>query len=234
MVNLPEVKAGMAAIMTLGEQADGTIAQAIEGLSVTEAIKVAKEITQEYQQDLKEIINDSLVEAAEASSSYYGGALAGEALLDVIDKSKKEKYYGLTLAARLAVNHVRLKRNIDKAAAVDVKHLGGIYTKPYPFGAQVNTDMRVLQATAHKLEQDIALHYAKEQNVKLRWKTSAGHNKPDICDDLVGEYTAATLPRPPHPFCRCEFELVQDSEVPRERRFARTIEKLSSLIRRLR
>ena len=232
MVSLPEVQAGIADLINLGVEYDSKTADAVEGLTKVQAIKVAKQIAANYRDDMHSIVNDTLTEAAAAASESFEGDLSGEDFTNFVNKKKAEKYFGLTLAGRMAVNHVRLRKNIERSAAVGVEHLGSVYTKSYPFGAQVNVDGRTLRATAHKIEQDLAIHYAKERQVKIRWSLSGAHGKPDICDELVGEYTPSNLPRPPHPFCRCEFQLLEEGTEPTK--FTRTIDKLRSLIRRLR
>lgn len=267
MISLPEVTAISAQIAQLGAEKDNGMASQLDNLSKQQAINTAKDMAEDYQDSLQDIVTDGLDEVGDTASDYYAKATGvtvpeGE-LNKFIKKAYSEKYYGLTLGARLTVNKVRLKNNITKTGQVLNKedtpiHLAGVYTKSYPYGAQVNIDQRVVQATAQKLEQDIAKLYSEKANYELiRWALSGRHSRSCVCEDLAnsvdrdveeylkendldedprGLYFRNKLPRPPHPFCQCEFELVGrgGTKASNKRGFKRSTQKIRQLVQRIR
>lgn len=261
MITLPEYAAVSGQIMALGKQADELVASSIDSLTTAQAIDFTKNVAKSYQSDLEDIVNDGLMEAADAVFDEYehktGQALSRKAIKTLVATSAAEKFYGATLNQRYKTNYKRLQHNIERSAAVKKEHLSKVFTEPYPFGAQTNIDKRVLQAQMIKLEQDIALYHAKELDLPLiRWTLAGKHGQPDICDDLAaavshsvveflseneldinpkGLYFREDLPRPPHPNCQCEYALVSFKGKEPERRSGvrRSIAKLRSLIKRI-
>lgn len=198
--------------------------------------------------------------AKELGSTYTDNEI--KALVDVIVKQQyMRKYYGATLNARLAVGDKRLQRVVVQTGQIVDKDgfphkLPGLFTESVPFGAQINVDARLLLGTAVKIEQDVAKEMAsKAQMPFIRWVLSGRHSTPDACDwyanntddhvvaylqqhnidqDTRGLFFAEELPSPPHPNCRCEYELVSSTSVAKTGPVKRAINKLRNLVRRLR
>lgn len=239
MLGLAEYSLGARDLLEAAIKAETGMKSEMPFANRQEAIRVAQFYSDIYnERDLKNIFNNTFEDIAENAFAYYEDELG----LDVNDwtneakavvaKQYNEKYYGATLSERLRVNARRLGRNIVRSAAVGAAYeaVVDVLTKPFPFGAQNSVDKRLLQATAMKIEQDVAKIVAERAGQRLiRWRLSSYHKMPDICDDLAsnidknvvlymedngidadprGVYFIEDLPLLPHPNCMCEFGYV--------------------------
>lgn len=263
MLSLAEYLALSSDLQQLGRQIEDETERRIEGLNKREAIAVARALAQEYQDGYRRILTQGLEEASRNAAMYYnkqiGSDLDVDDVVDTISKLQwRERFFGLTLPQRLAVNQRRLTRSITQSAQVDVRHLTNVYTETFPFGAHHNIDKRVLLGSIVKVEQDTAKHFAKKEGVPLiRWTLSHRHSMPDVCDDLAsainkdvteylneqglvsvdprGLFFADKLPHPPHPNCQCEYMLVTEKgEEAKKGTLRRTLRKVISLLRKIR
>lgn len=264
MLSLAEYRAVSAQIKQLGKEIEEETLKRIEGLSKQEAIQVAKDLSQEYQKRYINILSNGLREVAANAATYYNDrvephltqAQLEELITKIVKTQLNENYYGATLEQRLKYNYKRLNSNIIKSAAVDTEKLASVYTQKFPFGAHSNIDNRLLQATAVKIEQDLAVEFAEKADYPLiKWTLSGRHAQPDICDDYAaavddkvvkylqdndidedarGLYFKDSLPLPPHPNCGCEYSFVGANKRSKRGPIKRTIQRVRSLIRRIR
>lgn len=253
MISEPEYNATVADIKQLGAVYDQLMQDDLPDLDKNDAIKAAKVLATGYYKDVDDTIQSGLFEVAANAADAYELDELPESL---VKAALAERYFGLSYKTRMIANYVRLKRKIDKTAAVGTGHLGGIYTQPFPNGAQVNTDATTFRGYVIKVEQDVAKKAADAHDFPLvKWTLAENHAKTCMCDELAsmvnkevveylkenqldidpkGLFFVKDLPRPPHPNCRCNFELAGKGGSPRKGVAQRSADRVRNLIRRIR
>lgn len=255
MFSLPEYRATAADIKTLGQTFDDQMRNALPDLDQKSAIKLARDMANDYYEEVDTVIQEGLTEVGVNVAGALDLDTDEQYVEDIVKLSLAQKYFGLTYRARQTVNRVRLMRKITQTAAGGKDKLAGIYTERYPYGAQVNTDIRTFQGYTIKLEQDLVKEAATKQDVPfVQWRLSPKHAKECMCDvlannidkevqefviehnldlELEGLYFRDKLPRPPHPNCQCDFGLVEAQGAKRLGKVKRTARKIRNLVRRI-
>jgi hypothetical protein len=240
MLGLAEYVVASKELQGIAAAIEAETAKQIEGLSDQAAIKAALKLGKNYQTQYEVLLRLSLHEIAQNTAAHYEKQLKikipEEKMEALVADHYAEKYYGASLTTRLIFNQQVLKRRIAQSGTVGPQYLTDVYTQRVPFGSQVATDQRVLLSSIVKMEQDVARLAADQTEHKLvRWVLSRKHTQTDICDDLSravddsvveylnekrlriepkGLYFVDNLPVPPHPNCRCEFNIVGAEKEP--------------------
>lgn len=259
MLSLAEYQAYVNDITVLGQDTDQQIGDQIEGVPKLNAINQTKDIASDYVNQLKSIMDQALLDVASNSLHHYqqqlGQELPEDIIKDVVKDQYRHRYYNATLQQRFILMRLRLNRVATQTGHVGVQHLSGLFSKPFPFGAQTNVSKRLLQGTTIKVEQDVARKVADKTDTPfIRWTLSKYHIHTCQCEDYAsrvdkkvteyisknqldiepeGLYFVDDLPDPPHPNCQCEFNLVGHDEEIVPGRGRRPFHKLRSLIRKL-
>lgn len=245
----------------LGQQLETEIAARIEGLGKRDAQKVAKEYVPQYMQRYRTLLRGGLFEIATNAIEYHDSALDTGvdrvALANaIVDRQFQEKYYGASLESRLRLSEIALNRRIIRSAQVGPEHVAGVFTKAFPFGAQISIDKRLMLSTSAKIENDVARVLAEKADIPfIRWTLSHRHKVKDDCDTLAehvnrdivmyleehnlkldpkGLYFRDKLPLPPHPNCQCEYVLVSHRGRIQTGPVNRALRAVRKLIKRLR
>lgn len=266
MITRPEFVEASAQLRALATRIEDEITAKLAGTkSLADSIKITRDLARVYHLDYEDLLATTLARTGTATAAHYNEALSTniepERLLGLVQeqivKQSNEKYYGATLDQRLQhsrfVNEQRIQKSAQVGASLDTRqqNLSRILLNPYPFGAQINVDQRLMLGQLIKLEHDIALAIAKEANVKIvKWTLSHKHKKRDICDEYAarvskdvvkwlkennirisaeGLYMVKNAPEPPHPNCQCHLQML-DGKKLRGGIIARTVRRIRELL----
>lgn len=239
--------------------------QLVKQTNLTDSIETVRKLSALYHGEYEELLSSSLAKAGVTAAAHYNTSLAAglstselsELVKEQILRQDVERYYGATLSERVSASKLMQETRIKKSAQVGAsletrqKNLSRVFNKPYPFGAQVNLDQRILLGQLVKLEHDIGLAIAKKTDIRVvKWTLSHKHTKKDICDALAtdvdpkvvkwlndnqikisakGLYFIEKVPNPPHPNCQCHLQMLKDKEL-RGGRIRRTLRRLRELL----
>lgn len=261
MLGLAEYIVLKGEFLQLGKDIEAQVASKIAGKDKTDALEQTYSIGRTYIRKRDEMIKSGLLEIARNALNHYGEQVSPDEPLEqfaesIVNAHYKDDYYGANLQQRLAVSNKQLTRRMINTANLDHNLLDQTFTQTYPHGAQVPVDQRIFLGYAAKTENDIAQFVAKKVDIPfIRWTLSHRHKQEDACDDLAtavdknvvayidenqltidpkGLYFANQLPRPPHPNCQCEYGLTSTSGTQTRNKVKRTVQKVKSLLRRLR
>lgn len=263
MLGLAEYVSASAELLQIAKNTETKTAKRLVDVKNKQtAIAITRKLSNEYQEEYEQLLARTLADVSDNAVGYYGKKLnVPESKYSGVAKritalQYEDEYFGLTLARRLLINKRRLQRNITASAQIGIDKLQDVYTKAYPFGAQVNTDRRLMLSYAVRIENEVAKEMAKRADIPLiRWTLARRHRQTDICDDLAnnvdkavvaylqehkikenpkGLYFADQLPQPPHPNCQCEFGMVSRDKSLRPGPVKRAAQKIKQLIKRLR
>lgn len=265
MLGRAELLSYAAELYRIGQTYDQQIADQIADVRDRRiAIERVSKLVQPYWGEYRGLLDRALMDIARNAVRHYVQTYnISDIDIDataraIVNNQYTTRYYGATLNQRLAVAERRLQRQIVQTASVgrDPSNLAGLFTKSFPFGAEVSFDKRLLQGTAVKIEQDVAKTLAREAQANLvRWKLAPTHRITCQCDQLAGAvnrdvvewlrgqdidvnprglYFVEELPPPPHPNCQCEFDFVTRREQTVAGPVRRAVTTIRNILNRLR
>lgn len=246
-----------------------TRALLLSAQSITEAVKVGQDMLVDYHAGFEDLLSTSLADTGVTAVDHYDkqlnlhltGAEKNEIVAEAIQKQVHIPFYGQTLDERLQYSRMTAQTRLYRSSVVGAKldtrkeNIARMFVQPYPYGAAVTHDTRILLSQSVQLEHDIAKAMAEEANVTIvKWTLSHQHKKRDICDDYAevvdkavktylrnreirvdpkGCYFLNEVPLPPHPNCQCSLSMLHNgsftSTVVR-----RALEKLVELLGKFR
>lgn len=133
---------------------------------------------------------------------------------DTVRNYLAREQHGMALSERVYRNGQVASGKIDRivdngilrgASAREIARDVGRFINPNTPGGASYAAMRL-----GRTELNNSFHHASNASwqanpfvTKVSWNLSQSHPKPDICDDLVGEYDPDQVPDKPHPQCFC-------------------------------
>lgn len=240
MITKPEYVAGSQQVLKVAQEQEAALEAALKGTStINDSIKQARLQAEIYHRIVESTIHSTLLDVGETAVQHYSKVLdlplteaeQSEIVSKLVGDQYEKTYYNATLEQRLSnsryMNNLRIKRSayVGKTLSTRQTNLARIFRHPYPFGAQVHLDNRILLGQSVKLEHDIATFLCELAEVEfIKWTLSSTHPKPDICDDYAsyldkrvsralkdrdiwvdpkGIYFRDEVPTIPHPNCQC-------------------------------
>lgn len=250
MISKGEHAAAHVDLSELANQYSVKTEEALKGLDTDLAsLRAAKNLADEYHAKAKNLTLESLHTIGLNTASHYNKVLElhkdpaelDELVKNLISQQMSEPYHGANLADRLKMNRVqgmvRLTKSSKTGADIITRHrnLVRYFAQPYPHGAQVSYDTRILTGQAVLLEHQIAKSLGVEASKDfVVWTLSGKHSKRDLCDELAeavdksvekalqaadinipsdGVYFLNQVPNPPHPNCQCTLRFIAGGKV---------------------
>ena len=255
----------------IAEQTAQALAEQLQGITdARKSVTLGLQMLEQYHDEINKTLLQGLHDVGFRAAAHYNQildlGLTEDALharvISHIERQFKEPYHGANLGDRLYMNKIGSTTKFTKASNTGAElstrqqNLVRHFAHPYPYGAQVNRDKRILLAQAVFLEHSLAKDLGQEAGVQfVAWTLSHQHSKPDICDHLAaqitpkvaqalkeakikldpkGVYFIGETPNLPHPNCRCTLRYVKDQKLTPStaKRSAAALRKLWNIIRR--
>lgn len=269
MITRPEYAANSQELLALAHRYEDEMASRLANVTdLQQAISIAHGVANRYHAAFEDLLSTALAQTGNAAVDHYDTLLGTqlsnaekqEIVAQAIMLQNEQRYYGATLGERLTgsrlMNAQRIQRSSLVGKGIETRKLNlvRIFLNPYPFGAQVNVDRRILLSQSLKLEHDIALAVARRANVRImKWNLSHRHKVKDVCDDYAehvdkavvkylkdngikvdpkGLYFIQNVPLPPHPNCQCYLTMLHNGRLT-PTLGQRALNKLKELLGRL-
>lgn len=247
MISQPEYLANSAQLQTIAEHHRDELINKLRGVSdVGTGINVTNAQAALYHSDFEDVLSTALAQTGNTTVDHYDRVLKlnlpdeakHEIVAEQIMRQTTDLYYGATLDQRLAgsrrMNAIRIRKSATVGRTLETKlaNLSRIFVDPYPHGAQVAVDQRLMLGQLVKLEHDLASRMAGIAEIRVvKWSLSHRHKRKDICDDYAeaidkavaaymrnrgitaspkGCYFIDEVPEPPHPNCQCSLRMLHD------------------------